>query len=92
MSTVLTSKELRGMQPAALKKAVKKLVSSTRMNAAEQAKRAKQLKAEIEAFERKHGMLTKKMLDMVCAGTLKEEGEIELWLITYNLFRLHAKA
>lgn len=76
------------MSPAVLRRSVDRL-SHTHVDSK---KRAKELRAEVKAFECKYRMTTKRMLSKVRSGELAERGDIEIWLTKYNLLQLHAGA
>ena len=78
------------MDPAALKRAVRKLVSHK--SCIKPQARIKELRAEIKTFEQKYEMTTKQMLNKVCSGKLAEKGDIETWLNKYNLLSVHAES
>jgi hypothetical protein len=89
MTTRLTSRNLRAMSPAVLKRTVGQLRNSARTDTKS---RVTELRAEVKGFELKYKMTTKTMLNKVCSGQLAEKGDIEKWLIKHSLLQLHVKA
>jgi hypothetical protein len=89
MTTKLTSHQMRSMTPAVLKRTVGVLQKSARVDSKS---RAKELRAEIKGFETKYRMTTGRMMRKVCSGELAERGDIERWVIKYNLLGMHAEA
>jgi hypothetical protein len=87
MSTVLTTTELRALKPADIKRAVAQCINEA--SAISSADRLRGLRREIKGFENRHKMTTQQMIGKVCSGELKEAGDIETWLIKYNLLCVH---
>ena len=89
MGAILTSSEMRSMNAAALRRAANSILARPRINTAE---RVQELRGEVKAFEKKYKMKTSRMLEAVCSGAIVEKGEIEDWVVKYNLLKVHEQA
>lgn len=91
MSSVLTTKQLMAMKPAAIKRTATQMSTCTETKSS-RASRVQRLRAEVKSLEKKHKMTTRKMLDSVCAGKIVESKEIQCWVSTYHLLRAHVQS
>lgn len=90
MATVLKSSSFRGLNPAQIQEAIRSARASAAVISV--ADRIVELKRDIAEYEKSHEMTTADMLRRVCAGEVKEAGEIEQWLIKYNTLCVHEQS
>ncbi|HEY9870485.1 MAG TPA: hypothetical protein V6D08_15075, partial [Candidatus Obscuribacterales bacterium] len=81
------SSDLKGLTRADRRRAFTRALQRSRP--VDSASRVGQLRAEIAAFEKRFGMTTADMLSRVCAGDLKDDGDIAVWSKKYLVLCAH---
>jgi len=90
MSIILTSADLRKMTSSQITKAFSRARKSESLGS--RSERIKELRTEVKGYERQYNMSSQKMVRDVCSGKLKESGDFDAWLNSYNLLSVYEKA